>query len=86
MRGPVRFIASSQPEPMPDDPFTEIEPDLRDPYDPDFEEILDEQRKAHAEYPNLRRGMKPLDPDDEPSFLGCSSREDLSANKERERS
>ena len=57
-----------------------------DIYDPDLEETLDAQRKARAEYPNLRRGMKPLDPDDEPSFLGCSSREDLSAIKERERS
>jgi len=57
-----------------------------DIYDPDLEETLDAQRKTRAEYPNLRRGMKPLDTDDEPSFLGCSSREDLSANKERERS
>ena len=71
---------------MTDDPFTELEPDQRDPYDPDFEVMLDNQRRLRAEYPNLRRGMQPLDTDDEPSFLGCSSREDLSAIKERERS
>jgi hypothetical protein len=64
---------------MTDYPFTELV--QREPYDPDFEVILDEQRRARAEYPNLRRGMQPLDPDDEPSFLGCSSREDAQATK-----